>query len=284
MRAYLLLLLLFMAIIFIASGRFLTKNDTYEISHKEVVLRHIGHQVLLSAGDASSRVLPVRKVDEDTYQLAFQSKVSFISDSLINIVQRTLQNKTSDVAFMVRVKECAQKATVFAFELNSTGSNLTPCLGRQLDYGCYLIEIQFLQAEKFNWAWLLLMLPVVIGSSYFIASRQSKKDPAKAPSAPSDSLLAGKFSLYPSNNLLKIANEAISLTEKETKALEIFFTHINEVIERERLMKELWENEGTVVISRNVDVMVSKLRRKLLADETLKIITIAGRGYKLVID
>jgi DNA-binding response OmpR family regulator len=47
-------------------------------------------------------------------------------------------------------------------------------------------------------------------------------------------------------------------------------------------MKELWEAEGTVVISRNVDVLVSKLRKKLSDDHDLKFVNVHGRGYKLV--
>ena len=36
-------------------------------------------------------------------------------------------------------------------------------------------------------------------------------------------------------------------------------------------MKEIWEDEGIVVISRNVDVLVSKLRKKLSDDNSIKI-------------
>ena len=64
-----------------------------EISEKhiEVVLRDVGHQLLLSAKDSSSRVLPVKKLNENTYQISFQNDFSFISDSLINLVQQTFK-------------------------------------------------------------------------------------------------------------------------------------------------------------------------------------------------
>lgn len=52
----------------------------------------------------------------------------------------------------------------------------------------------------------------------------------------------------------------------------------------ERLMKEIWEDEGIVVISRNVDVLVSKLRKKLSDDNTIKFINVHGKGYKFVIE
>jgi DNA-binding winged helix-turn-helix (wHTH) protein len=58
---------------------------------------------------------------------------------------------------------------------------------------------------------------------------------------------------------------------------------MNEVVEREKLMKEIWEDQGLVVISRNVDVLVSKLRKKLMDDPSIKIINVPGKGYKCMI-
>jgi len=49
-------------------------------------------------------------------------------------------------------------------------------------------------------------------------------------------------------------------------------------------MKEIWEDKGIIVISRNVDVLVSKLRKKLLADSSIKFINVHGRGYKFIIE
>ena len=52
----------------------------------------------------------------------------------------------------------------------------------------------------------------------------------------------------------------------------------------EKLMKEIWEEEGIVVISRNVDVLVSKLRKKLSDDNSCKFINVPGKGYKFIIE
>jgi DNA-binding response OmpR family regulator len=49
-------------------------------------------------------------------------------------------------------------------------------------------------------------------------------------------------------------------------------------------MKEIWEDKGIVVISRNVDVLVSKLRKKLSDDNSIKFINVSGRGYKFTIE
>jgi hypothetical protein len=66
----------------------------------------------------------------------------------------------------------------------------------------------------------------------------------------------GNFRFYAADHFLKIGNKSIALSEKETKALKIFAENIDQVVDREKLMKEIWEDEGIVVISRNVDVLV----------------------------
>jgi DNA-binding response OmpR family regulator len=84
--------------------------------------------------------------------------------------------------------------------------------------------------------------------------------------------------------MLTTEHKNIALSEKETKALKIFAENINQIVEREQLMKAIWEDEGIVVISRNVDVLVSKLRKKLSDDNSFKFINVHGRGYKFIIE
>jgi DNA-binding response OmpR family regulator len=48
-------------------------------------------------------------------------------------------------------------------------------------------------------------------------------------------------------------------------------------------MKEIWENKAIAVISRNVDVLVSELPKKLSDDNSIKLINVPGRGDKIFI-
>ncbi len=66
--------------------------------------------------------------------------------------------------------------------------------------------------------------------------------------------------------------------------MKIFAENISQIVEREKLMKEIWEDKGIVVISKNVDVLVSKLRKKLSDDDSIKFINVPGRGYKFTIE
>jgi DNA-binding winged helix-turn-helix (wHTH) protein len=270
--------------ILISAVAFINNKNEIPERHVEVVLRDIGHQLLLSAKDSSSRVLPVRKLNEHTYQISFQNDVGFISDTLMDIVQRTFQKNALANNYIVNLRNCAQKETVLAFEINGKTGDLTPCRGRKLALGCYVIEIDLLKETKFNSLWFLLLTIPLGFAGFYMKDSFQRKEARESIFNTTDYIQVGNFQFYTANNMLKSEHKTITLSEKETKALEIFAQNINQVVEREKLMKEIWEDEGTVVISRNVDVLVSKLRKKLSDDKSIKFINVHGRGYKFIIE
>jgi DNA-binding winged helix-turn-helix (wHTH) protein len=271
-------------VILISAVAFINKKNEIPEKHVEVVLRDLGHHLLLSAKDSSSRVLPVKKLNEHTYQIAFQSDFGFISDTLINLVQRTFQKNALATDYIVNLRNCKQNETVFAFEINSQTGDLTPCRGRTLEVGCYVIEIDLLKKTKFNFYLLTLLIIPLSFVGFYVNNKFRKKEEKESTSDNNDYTQLGSFRFYAGNNVLKIENNNITLSEKETKALKIFAENINQIVEREKLMKEIWEDKGIVVISRNVDVLVSKLRKKLIDDNSIKFINVPGRGYKFTIE
>jgi DNA-binding winged helix-turn-helix (wHTH) protein len=271
-------------VILISAGAFINKKNETPEKHLEVVLRNLGHQLLLTAKDSTSRVLPVKKLNETTYQVSFQNDFSFISDTLINLVQRTFKKNALSTDYIVSLKNCEKKETVFAFEINSQTGDLTGCRGRTLKVGCYVIEIDFLKKDKFNFYWLLLLIIPLSLVGFYVKNKFRKKEEKESIIDNNDYIQLGSFQFYADNNVLKIENKSITLSEKETNALKIFAENINQIVEREKLMKEIWEDKGIVVISRNVDVLVSKLRKKLIDDNSIKFINVPGRGYKFIIE
>jgi hypothetical protein len=271
-------------VILVFAAAFISKKEEIPEKHLEVVLRDLGHQLLLSAKDSTSRVLPVKKLNENRYQISFQNDFAFISDTLINIVQRTFQKNAPATDYIVNLRNCKLNETVFAFEINNKKGNLTPCRGRKLETACYVIEIELLKKNTFNFSWLLLLvIPLGIAGLY-AKNRFRKKEEQDSIADTPGFIQLGRFKFYPDNNVLKMGDKTIELSEKETKALKIFAENSNQIVEREKLMKEIWEDKGIVVISRNVDVLVSKLRKKLTDDNTLKFINVPGRGYKFIIE
>ncbi len=270
-------------VILISAVASMNKNNEIPANHIEVVLRDIGHQLLLTAKDSTSRVLPVKKLNETTYQISFQNNVGFISDTLINLVQRTFQKNGLAKDYIVNLRNCKKEETVFAFEINSQGGDLTPCKGRTLETGCYLIEIDLLKKNTFNYFLLMLLIIPLSIAGFYVKNTFRKTATKESIIVNNDYIRLGNFRFYPDNNALTIEQKNITLSEKETKALKIFAENINQIVEREKLMKEIWEDEGIVVISRNVDVLVSKLRKKLSDDNSIKFVNVHGRGYKFII-
>lgn len=110
-----------------------------------------------------------------------------------------------------------------------------------------------------------------------ILKRSSAKDTAVNKS----SIVHVSQSSLDIHNLTLNANGAITrLTYKESKLLELFFRHINKVVEREVFLKTVWEDDGFFV-ARSMDVFVSRLRKYLASDQHLKIENIRGVGYIL---
>jgi DNA-binding winged helix-turn-helix (wHTH) protein len=270
-------------VLLISAVAFINKKNEIPEKHIEVVLRDLGHQLLLSAKDSSSRVLPIKKLNENSYQISFQNDFGFISDTLINLIQRTFQKNGLANDYIVNLRNCKQNETVFAFEINGQSGDLTPCRGRKLEVGCYVIEIDLLKKTTFNLVWLILLIIPLSLVGYYAINKLRKKEEIKPILVNTDYIPLGSFQFYPDNNVLKTGNNNISLSENETKALNIFAENINQIVEREKLMKEIWEDKGLVVISRNVDVLVSKLRKKLIDDNSIKFVNVPGRGYKFMI-
>ncbi|MEO7263509.1 MAG: helix-turn-helix domain-containing protein [Ferruginibacter sp.] len=274
-----------MAIVFlIAAVAFIYKKNEIPPNHLEIVFRNIGHQLLLTAKDSTSRVLPVKKLNENTYRLSFQNSFNFISDTLINLVEREFKKNDLVKDYRVNVRDCEQKETVFGFEVIGKTGDLAPCKGRSLAVGCYLIEIELLKSSKLNFYWWLLLIIPFSFIWFYLKDILRQKVEKESLTDNNDFIPIGNFRFYTKKNVLKIENKYITLSEKETKALKIFSENVNMIVEREKLMKEIWEVEGVVVISRNVDVLVSKLRKKFSDDNSIKFINIHGRGYKFTIE
>ncbi|QRR04241.1 winged helix-turn-helix transcriptional regulator [Dyadobacter sandarakinus] len=90
----------------------------------------------------------------------------------------------------------------------------------------------------------------------------------------------GNFLFNVKAQCLLLGSEAITLTDKECKVLELLHKNFGELTPRETLMQEVWINEG-VFTGRSLDMFVSKLRKKLSLDPELRITNVHGKGYKL---
>jgi DNA-binding response OmpR family regulator len=145
------------------------------------------------------------------------------------------------------------------------------------------VEVELLEETKTgHFWWLLLIIPIGL-AGFFWKNGFGGKAAIAPVTDKADAIPLGNYQFYPGNQVLAIGQKSIPLSQKETKALTIFAANIDQVVDRETLMKAIWEEEGVVVISRNVDVLVSKLRKKLSEDSSIQFVNVHGRGYKFVI-
>src|SRR6186713_1236402 len=202
-------------VILISAVAFINKKNEIPEKHLEVVLRDLGHQLLLTAKDSSSRVMPVKKLNSTTYQISFQNDFGFISDTLINLVQRTFEKNALANDYIVNLRNCKQNETVFAFEINNQTGDLTPCRGRTLEVGCYVIEIDLLKKNKFNFFLLLLLIIPLSFVGFYVNDTFRKKEEAASILDNNDYIQLGNFKFYADNHLLKSEHTTITLSEKE---------------------------------------------------------------------
>lgn len=276
------------AAFFLSAGAFINRSQgaREEFNEKRAILvmRQIGHTLLLHSGDSISRVLPVKKLSNTTFEIEFQSKFSFIPDTLVNVVRKNLATGFLPLQYNVSVLDCSSNELVYGFEI-STRTNLVPCAGRTQPTGCYKIQLTFLEPVTTENPMSLGYI-VVISLTNLIAVALAgkilfKRKIIKAqPEITGTFIEIGKYSFYPDKKVLLINEQTIELSDKESSLLTIFASNQNQLVERDRLMKEVWENEG-VFVGRSLDMFISKLRKKLKHDPALQFVNIHGKGYKL---
>ncbi|WP_421763921.1 response regulator transcription factor [Ekhidna sp.] len=72
------------------------------------------------------------------------------------------------------------------------------------------------------------------------------------------------------------------LTHREAHLLDALIQNVNELTDRQQILKSLWGNDD-FFNARSMDVFISKLRKKLARDSSIQIINVRGYGYKLVV-
>jgi hypothetical protein len=284
-RKYLfgLILLSFISVI-CAAFSMTDSNDDFNIARREVLLRGIGHELLLQSGDSTSRVLPVKKIAENEYQITFENDLTFQPDSLVNTTQRLLAKDPLTRDYIVNVLNCGDASVAYGFAISGNKKDdIVACKGRKQPKASYMINIKF-KPTGINTAkngYLLGSLPFLAFVG-FIFLRSVK--PRKAlPDGQNTGMVALGSVLFDAKNRKLIINgKTIDLTGTETRVLLIFALSPNETIERSRLQKEIWEDEG-VIVGRSLDMFISKLRKKLEFDPNINIVVIRGKGYKLEI-
>jgi hypothetical protein len=151
------------------------------------------------------------------------------------------------------------------------------CSGRVQDKGCHTLQVTFRQPVAASlsgslwWAGALgFLLAGLSGLVWYraVKSKESNSEITVPGEAPIDQIHFGQTTFYPSDQSLTIGGTSQTLTYRETKLLRLFAGHPNQLLEREYILKSVWEDEGTTV-DRSVNVFVSRLRKLVWNPPTL---------------
>lgn len=288
-------------------------------SAEKIIIRQVGHQLLLQAGDSTSRILPVEEPSDNEYLIRFSAPFTFIPDSLVATVGRVITANGLPASYLVEVIPCATPGEViFGFRIDKDNArNVVPCLGREQLKACYMIRLKFAggpPVDPFSGGLLVGSFAAILISLLIRFKFGRKKEAVAQPAAlepllPQQETVSGHYlpqtaaqspttetthtgtcPAIPIGNLLfykdsqqLVGDKAIvPLTAKEAKLLLVFATAQQEVIDRNQLLKIVWEDEG-VIVGRSLDMFVSRLRKKLQGDPRISILNVHGKGYKLVV-
>lgn len=259
-----------------------TDSDAFDLAKREVLLRRIGHEVLLQSGDSTSRILPIEKISDHEYQIKFENTFTFKPEALVTISQRFLIKDVLSDEYLVNVLNCNNSSIVYGFTIskNKKDAQIT-CIGRKQPKACYTISVKFKTPPKsignYLYLWAGLCLLVCMG---FIFSKRNKAKKAIVKEEYDKRFNIGLTVFDVQKRELQFHDATVDLTKTETRLLLIFASSPNAIIERSRLQKEIWEDEG-VIVGRSLDMFISKLRKKLEQDSNISLVVVRGKGYKL---
>ncbi len=264
-----------------------------------IALRQIGHDYLTATGDSTSLIPAVRERENGILFLALERDINY--DKLVSITQNVVQRYDLNEAYTLSLEDCTSGeiflGSLWPRQTNSAAAqdsfDTAACSGRDQEARCANISLAFHHATGklpgslpylfFGLGCLLIFSTPVL--------RKLQPTPAPLPTtAPppaateerdTDAVQLGPeltFSL--SGQSLRKGGEVLELTYREAKLLAFLAEHPNEVLERTTIHDAVWGEEG-VIVSRSLDVFISRLRKKISNATGIEIQTVHGVGYKL---
>ncbi|MBO0939451.1 response regulator transcription factor [Fibrella sp. HMF5335] len=113
-------------------------------------------------------------------------------------------------------------------------------------------------------------------------SKINRHDPKLPVSAPTRFVI-GHYQFDPANLSLHSANQTHALTQREADVLAYLLTRANTVVRRDELLRSLWGDDD-YFMGRSLDVFISRLRKRLADDPTIRIDGVHGVGFRLQLE
>ncbi|MFT6244859.1 MAG: DNA-binding response OmpR family regulator [Salibacteraceae bacterium] len=92
----------------------------------------------------------------------------------------------------------------------------------------------------------------------------------------------GSIKYEPEIRLLHLKDEVKKLTTKENQLLKLLVKNQNEILDRQATLRAIWGDDN-YFNGRSMDVYIAKLRKALREDDSIEIMNVHGKGFKLVV-
>jgi len=96
-----------------------------------------------------------------------------------------------------------------------------------------------------------------------------------------DQYTIGKYTFDSLKQLLIYEGHSIRLTTKESELLELLSRYKGNILERNFALKTIWIDDN-YFNARSMDVYITRLRKYLKKDPSVRILNVHGKGYKLL--
>ena len=93
----------------------------------------------------------------------------------------------------------------------------------------------------------------------------------------------GRFEFDADKRILSYEDEETKLTTKENHLLKLLAKNQNTVLDRQAALRAIWGDDN-YFNGRSMDVYIAKLRKMLKKDESIEIMNVHGKGFKLIVD
>ncbi len=125
--------------------------------------------------------------------------------------------------------------------------------------------------KPFSMEVLLMRIKAVLNRT--LKSQQDRELP--------EEISIGSIKYQYADNRLILPSGEVKLTTKENELLKLFFENLNQTVSRTIALKKIWKDDS-YFNARSMDVYIAKLRKYLKEEESLKLLTVHGEGFKMV--
>ncbi|MFT5581736.1 MAG: two-component system OmpR family response regulator [Psychromonas sp.] len=94
-------------------------------------------------------------------------------------------------------------------------------------------------------------------------------------------LMVGKIKYEPTYRLLHLSEGERKLTTKENQLLHLLVKNKNEILDRQATLRAIWGDDN-YFNGRSMDVYIAKIRKLIKEDDSVEIMNVHGKGFKLV--